>query len=313
MTGRSVLITGGAGFIGAQLAQRCLADGWGVCVVDNLSTGRRENVPPDARLLELDLSDPASFGRLPEERFAAVFHLAAQSSGEISSEDPRRDFRVNVAGTVELLGWAREHAERFLFASSMAVYGQPSERTVTEETPLVPLSYYGWGKAVAEEYVRRFNRPGFATTSFRFFSVYGPGQNLENMKQGMISIYLAYVLRGEPILVKGSLDRFRDFVYIDDVVEAWMAALNEPRSFGRVYNIGTGRATTVAETLDALVLAFGHDPCAYPRRAGDPTPADQFGLAADAKRAREELGWSPRVDLGEGLSRMADWARGIKP
>lgn len=304
----NVLVTGGAGFIGARLARRCLEAGKRVWIVDDLSTGREANVPKGAELVRLDLGKDGFTDKLPSEKFEAVLHLAAQSSGEISNEDPLRDFRVNLAGTVELLDWAAKRTGRFLYASSMAIYGDPPSLPVTEEMPARPLSYYGVGKAASEQYVLRANREGFATTAFRMFSVYGPGQNMENMKQGMLSIYLAYALKGGLILVKGSKDRFRDFVYIDDVADAWMAAFNAPAAAGRAYNLASGVKTHVWQAVEAVQRATGLDPkqVAY----GDPTPADQFGLVADIGRIKAELGWSPRVGLDEGLKKMAVWARG---
>ncbi len=309
MKTKNVLVTGGAGFIGGHLARRCLAEGHRVWVADDLSTGRKGNVPGGARFLKLDLGQQGFSKRLPGVKFDAVLHLAAQSSGEISGEDPAQDFRVNLAGTVELLSWASRNAKRFLYASSMAAYGDPPSLPVSEDAPLAPLSVYGLNKSVSEEYVRRYNRAGFATTSFRMFSVYGPGQNMANLKQGMISIYMAYALQKRPVLVKGSLDRFRDFVYIDDAVDAWMAALGSPAAGGRVYNVGSGQRTTVREAVREILKALGEDPDRYPVASGAPTPADQFGVVADITRIRSELGWQPKIGLSEGLRRMADWAR----
>lgn len=305
------LVTGGAGFIGAPLARLLRERGDRVWVLDNLSTGKESNIPAGCEFLRLDLAAPGFTDRLPAERFDAVLHLAAQSSGEISHADPVRDFQTNLAGTVALLQWASTRTPRFLYASSMAAYGQPDVTAVDEETPLRPLSYYGLAKGTAEEYVRRFNRPDFGTTSFRLFSVYGPGQNLDNLKQGMISIYLAYALKGDPIVVKGAGDRFRDFVYIDDVAAAWTAALNAPASHGAVLNIGTGVGTRVKDVLAQLLRALGK-PADHPIRWEGPTPNDQFGLTAKIDKARRLLGWSPRVALAEGLERMARWAQGTK-
>lgn len=309
MKAKNILVTGGAGFIGGHLARRCLDEGHRVWVADDLSTGQKANVPEDAKFLKLDLGRQGFSKRLPRVKFDAVLHLAAQSSGEISSEHPAQDFRINLAGTVELLSWASRNARQFLYASSMAAYGNPASLPVAEDSPLAPLSVYGLNKSVSEEYVRRYSRPGFGTVSFRMFSVYGPGQNMANLKQGMISIYMAYALRQKPVLVKGSMDRFRDFVYVDDVVDAWMAALGNPAADGRVYNVGSGRKTTVREAVREILKALGEDPDRYPVASGAPTPADQFGVVADISRIRSELGWRPKIGLAEGLRRMAAWAK----
>jgi len=139
--------------------------------------------------------------------------------------------------------------------------------------------------------------------------VYGPGQNLDNLKQGMVSIYLAYVAGGLPILVRGSRERFRDFVFIEDVVDAWIAALDAPATFGKIYNLGTGRRTTVAELLETLLQAWGLDTSDYPIEAGPPTPGDQWGMTADIGAIVADLGWKPRVELREGIERMVSWVR----
>ncbi|MGE5832790.1 MAG: NAD-dependent epimerase/dehydratase family protein, partial [Methanomicrobiales archaeon] len=255
---RHLLVTGGAGFIGSHLARRCLSLGHEVTVIDNLATGQRGNVPPGAAFIEGDISDEATLDRIPPGRIDAVLHLAAQSSGEISDERPDLDLRVNTLGTLLLLSFCRRRGiPRFLYASSMAVYGDPPRNPVSEEVPCHPLSFYGISKRASELYIDHFGRAGLATTCFRMFSVYGPGQDLSNLKQGMVSIFLAYLLEGKPIHVKGSGDRFRDFVYIDDVVEAWIRALDQPATYGKVYNLATGVRTLVRELVREEIRAFG--------------------------------------------------------
>jgi len=305
-----MLVTGGAGFIGSHLSRRLIGLGHEVWVVDDFSTGRRDNLPPAPRLLEGDVADPGLLSRLPAVRFDAVLHLAAQSSGEASHDAPVRDIDSNIKGTLALLEWCqRRGIPRFLYASSMAVYGNPRVLPVREDGLCVPASYYGVTKLAAEHYVRLFSAAGIRTTVFRMFSVYGPGQNLDNLKQGMVSIYLAYVAGGLPILVRGSRERFRDFVFIEDMVDAWIAALDAPVAFGKIYNLGTGRRTTVAELLETLLRAWGLDPSDYPIEVGPPTPGDQWGMTADIGAIVADLGWRPRVDLGEGIERMVSWVR----
>ena len=154
---------------------------------------------------------------------------------------------------------------------------------------------------------RLASREGLSVTSFRMFSVYGPGQNLGNLKQGMASIYLAYLLRGEPVPVTGSLERFRDFVYIDDAVEAWMAALALGETTSPVYNVGSGSRTTVRELLAALKAALGLRPD-HPVQENPGSPSDQFGIWADIRRIAKELQWRPTIPLEVGLRRMVAWA-----
>lgn len=304
-----ILITGGAGFIGSALARRLINSGHSVVIVDNLSTGKRSNIPPEADFVELDLSRPDFLTELPSGKFDAVCHLAAQSSGAISAEKPLYDLQANAASTLLLSRWCVEKTvPRFLFASSMLIYGNPSVLPVTEDAPQVPISYYGISKMTSENFLRLASREGLSVTSFRMFNVYGAGQDLGNVRQGMVSIYLAYMLRGVPVPVTGSLERFRDFVYIDDAIDAWESALCMTATPSLSYNMGIGRPTTVRKLLALLIQAM-ELPIDYPILELVGSPSDQFGLYADISRLQKELNWQPRIDIGEGIYQMVKWAR----
>ncbi len=306
----SVLITGGAGFIGSHVANRCIKEGEEVYVLDNLSTGTMANIPAGAHFLNLDLSRESFVDGLSEIRVDTVIHLAAQSSGEISYERPSYDLKTNTLGTLLLLKWALERdVEKFIYSSSMSVYGDGRDWPLTESDAVSPKSFYGVGKCASEQYVNIFNDMGLNTTSLRFFNVYGPGQNMKNLKQGMVSIYMAYIARNEPVLVKGSLDRFRDFVYIDDVVDAIMRCRSESRSNGETFNVCTGRKTRISELLGIIVEAFGHRDGDYPIVTGDPTPRDQFGTYGNYDGIQSSIGWEPTVSLEVGIGWMAEWVR----
>ena len=251
-----VLVTGGAGFIGSRIAASLIADGHRVVVADDLSTGYRENVPAEATFVPSDLSREEGIAVLPDRPYGAILHLAGQSSGEKSFDDPARDFDANARSTLLLADWAlQREIPALLHASSMGVYGNAGVAPVAEDAPTRPLSWYGASKLAAERVLEAAAAQGLRTVSFRMFNVYGRGQDLENMKQGMVSIYLAYLLRGEPVLVKGALDRVRDFVHVDDVVEAWRLALEKPLS--GPFNLGTGVGTTVGDLLAGLFEAIG--------------------------------------------------------
>jgi UDP-glucose 4-epimerase len=302
------LVTGGAGFIGSHLVRALLADGAEVDVVDDLSTGRPENVPPGTDLLELDLGAERETDRLPDRRYDAVLHLAGQSSGEKSFDDPLRDLDANARSTVGLAWWAkRQGIPLFLHASSMGVYGQVGDPPAREDREPRPISHYGSSKLAAEHALRILDGDGFRTLSFRMFSVYGPGQDLAELRQGMVSIYLAYILRGEPVQVRGPLERIRDLVFVDDVTAAWRAALERPVR-GPV-NVGAGEPVSVRQLIDELVAACGLD-AGYPVKQQPGTPGDQTGLWADITRARVELGWEPVTPRQAGLAALAAWARG---
>ena len=306
---KTYLVSGGAGFIGSRMVARLLADGHDVLVVDNLLTGRRANVPAGAEILELDIGAPDAIQQLPPDPVDAVLHLAAQSSGEISFERPDYDILTNALGTLNLLRWCQvTGTQRFLYASSMSVYGDVDDAPIAEDHCPQPKSFYGITKLAGEHYVTGFSRDGLQTTTFRLFNVYGPGQDLQNMKQGMVSIYLSFVLREEPVLVRGSAERFRDLIYVDDVVSAWMDALHNPATYGRTYNLGTGTKTHVHELVRRIIEAFGKTPETYPVQYANGTPGDQFGIWADIRRISSELQWSPQISLPEGLCAMVEWA-----
>jgi len=308
--GKEILLTGGAGFIGSHLAKRLLSCGHEVTIVDNLSTGDMGNLPPNATFVKADISQKGVFNKIPKKKYDAVLHLAAQSSGEISNEKPELDLKVNALSTLLLLNWCiKSHVPRFVYASSMAVYGDAAKSPVSEDDICQPLSFYGISKLSSEQYVQHFSKEGLATTCFRMFSVYGPGQNMANMKQGMASIFLAYLLKGEQIWVKGSGDRFRDFIFIDDVVDAWCISLDNPCTHGKIYNLATGRKTLVHELVEKEISICGFDPVSYPVKYEGFTPADQFGLYADISHLKKDIGWEPRINLDEGLKRMFSWAK----
>jgi UDP-glucose 4-epimerase len=304
-----VLVTGGAGFIGSALARRLLVDGHVVVIVDNLSTGKRANVPANAELIIADLADPATLERVPVGTYDAVVHLAAQSSGAIGQSNPYLDLQTNVASTLLLSRWClARRIPRFLYASSMTVYGQGNREPVDETAACRPIGYYGASKLASETYLRLAGDEGLNVTSLRLYNVYGRGQNLGNLHQGMASIYLAYLLKDDCVPVTGSFERYRDFVHVDDVVAALMLTLQRPSTPSPAYNVGTGRRTTVRELLRMLIDAMGLPPD-HPVEELAGSASDVFGSVANARRAHDELGWMPRVSLGDGLTDMVAWAK----
>lgn len=298
------LVTGVAGFIGAHVAGALLRRGHQVVGVDDLSAGSRANVPQGVEFLELDLAREDAIARLPSQ-VDAIAHLAGQSSGEMSFDNPVGDLERNTVSTLHLLKYAKQSgAQRIVAASSMSVYGDVADVPTGESTVPRPKSCYGIGKLAAEQYMHVF-RNEVPYTAMRMFNVYGPGQNLENLRQGMVSIYVAMALRSGVIEVRGGLDRFRDFVHVDDVVAAWMSALCDHAPLNDAVNIGTGTRTTVRQLLDVVVESVPGTQV----REGAGTPGDQVGIYADISRARSTLGWEPKVALRDGVASFVEWAR----
>jgi len=302
-----IMVTGGAGFIGSHLASRLLKEGHKVVVVDDLSNGYKANVPFSSIFLELDLSDVSIYESLPTD-IDIVYHLASQASGEISCEDPVHDLKANSLATLALLQWSKKcEVKKFIFTSSMGVYADGLGHAAVESSPMEPKSFYGVNKRFSEEFIRIFSEEGMNTTIFRFFNVYGPGQNMENTKQGMVSIYMSYVLAKKPVSVKGPLDRTRDFTYIDDVVEALYLGLKEEAD-GGIFNVCTGRELSVSVVLKTVFNSFDvaqdYQVEIHPR-----TPRDIDHSCGNYSAIHAALGWEPKVQFEDGVKSMVKWLK----
>jgi UDP-glucose 4-epimerase len=307
------LVTGGAGFIGSNLVDALVARGDKVTVLDDLATGRRENLADalarGATLVEADIRDGAAVRELIERtRPGAVYHLAAQIDVRRSVADPRFDLDVNVGGTLELLEAARSvPADRFVFASTGgAIYGEGSRRELpfAEDAECRPDAPYGQSKFAAEGYVALYERlHAMSGVSLRLGNVYGPRQDPLG-EAGVVAIFAGALLGGRTPTVYGDGLQTRDYVYVGDVVAALIAAAESTAS--GVFNVGTGTETSVVDLGGKLAAAAGvaFEPHHAPRRTGEVQR-----VAIDPSRAAAELGWRPRVDLADGLERTLEWAR----
>ncbi len=310
-----VLVTGGAGFIGSHLCRRLLADGHDIAVVDNESTGRRENVPTDARFFSGDVTQLGELEPVFARGLDAVCHIAGQVSIMRSFSDPVTDLRTNVEGTVRILQLCLKYkVPRLLYASSMTIYGDCRIVPTPETEPCRPDSYYGITKHAAERYVHSTaERPDlgfeFSVTSLRMFSVFGPGQALDNPYQGVLGIFLGNMLRGEPITIFGDGEQTRDFVYVGDVVDGWALALANPASRGGVFNLGSGSALSINELAERAVAAFGHPPGGHKIVHAPARPGEQRRVQADIGHARAVLGWTPQTAFETGLAETVRAAR----
>lgn len=310
---RRFLVTGGAGFIGGHLAERLVGDGHAVTVLDNFATGVRENVPDAAVLVEGDVTDRALVDELfASGRFEVVFHIAGQASISKSFATPELDLRTNVTGTLNVLrACVDAGVPRLVNASSMTAYGEPERIPTPEDVACVPVSYYGVTKYAAERYAQiTGDRPDvdLAVTSLRMFNVYGERQSLDNPYQGVLAIFIGNVLRGEPITIHGDGRQTRDFVYIGDVVGAWLRVLDAEETFGAALNVGSGRETSVNQLADAVLGALGESRETWDMRSASTQLGDQRRSAADTG-ALAALGWSALTPLEEGVARTVAWAR----
>ncbi len=299
-----VLITGVAGFIGSHVAARFLKEGYDVIGVDDLSSGKIENVPQGIQFIEADLANKSSVNNLPSD-CGLILHLAGQSSGEISFDDPVLDLEKNSVSTLNLIQYGiRNSSERIVYASSMSVYGEVDEKASGENLNPRPLSCYGVGKLASEGYLKVYQNK-LPYVALRMFNVYGPGQDLDNLRQGMVSIFLAQAVKTGKIEVKGNLSRYRDFIYIEDVVEAWYRSGTKLSAKNQIFNIGTGIKTTIGELLEKIRSSvegsefFVHGS----------TPGDQNGIFADNSKIKDLLGITSFTPLDVGLTHFADWAK----
>lgn len=294
------IVTGGAGFIGSHVADALLARGDEVHVLDDLSKGKRDNVPAGAELHVADIRSPDEV--FDAVRPDAVLHLAAQADVRVSVERPDYDADVNVLGTVRILEAARRHDAQVVFSSTGgAIYGE-CDGPAPEDAPRLPLAPYGTSKLAGEEYLATWNRLyGTGHVSLRFGNVYGPRQEPHG-EAGVVAIFMGLLRDGGTPRIFGDGRQTRDYVYVGDVADAVLRALGRD---GGVYNVGTGVETSVLDLYDAIQRASGveREPELAPARLGELQRS-----VLDVSRAARDLGWSPRFALADGLGETWRWA-----
>ncbi len=309
--GRRVLVTGGAGFIGSHVADGYLARGDDVWVLDDLSSGRRENVPAGASFVEGSIEDVRTVDALfAEVGFDLVNHHAAQIDVRVSVADPGRDARTNVLGLLNLLEAARRHGtERFVYVSSGGVvYGEPDERPTPESAPKLPLSPYGVSKLGGEHYLQYYRRiHGLDYVALRYSNVYGPRQDPHG-EAGVVAIFSTRLLRGQELLIFGDGEQTRDYVFVGDVVRANLIASDLPLPEGAgmddlAFNVGTGVGTSVLKLAELLEQVSGRQSARSFQPARD---GELRHSSLDSRRLRA-TGWEPGADLAGGLATTYEW------
>jgi len=300
-----VLVTGGAGFIGSHIVTRLVREGHDVRVFDNLSTGKRENlaaVATDVDVVVGDIRDEVAVGRAAAG-VDLVFHEAAIVSVPYSVEHPRETHAVNVLGTLNVALAARDAgAKRLVFACSAAVYGEDPELPKRETMRPVPVSPYGVEKIAGEQYLHAFSAMyGIETVSLRYFNVFGPRQDPSSAYSGVISIFADRISRDAELKVYGDGKQTRDFVFVDNVVDANMLAATTLGVSGRAYNVACGRGTTLLELGALLGEVSGKAPRIVHAEA---RLGDVRDSVADISLARAELGYEPRVTVRDGLAAL---------
>lgn len=302
-----IVITGGLGFIGSNIIQKLNGE-HELIILDNYSTSIISKIN-GINAIECDITKSANLNKIKISNVDVVLHLAAQSSGPKSIDIPDVDININIMGTLNIINWCISNSvPKIIFASSFVVYGDNKNECVGETDYCYPRSIYALSKMYCERLLEIYGtHHGLNWNIIRHFNVYGPGQDLSRMDQGMISIFMKLMMDQNHIKVKGSLSRFRDFIHIDDVVEAWILCLNDSKYSNQIYNLGTGVKTTINELLNALSIILNKKD-KIKIEQGENTPGDILGCYANIDKMREQINFKPKYELLNGLKNMANCA-----
>jgi len=301
-----ILVTGGAGFIGSNVVDAYIKKGYEVVVVDDLSSGKKENLNKKAKFYELDICDKALEDVFEEKKFDIVNHHAAQVDVRKSIADPAFDARVNIEGSLNVLENCRKHrVKKIIFASSGGViYGECGVVPPNEDSPVSPLSPYGINKYAVERYLSTYEKiHGLKYTALRYGNVYGPRQDPFG-EAGVVAIFSGKMLNNEEVNIFGDGKQVRDYIYVGDVVKVNMLCLENGDN--EIFNIGTGKSTSVNSIFSEMkkLIGYSRDAAYRPPRAGE-----LIKSSLDVRKAEERLGWKAEVGLREGLKRTIDFFR----
>jgi UDP-glucose 4-epimerase len=308
LEGTRVLVTGGAGFVGSNLVRRLIGEGARVTVLDDLFTGRLENLPATGFEFERgSVTDAALVTRMVAAH-EVVFHAAARNI-VVSTRNPREDFETNIGGTLNVLLAARDAGtRRVVYTSSTSVYGNPRYLPINEDDRLQLLTPYAVSKLGGENYCMAFYESyGVPATAVRYSNVYGPGQEPSNPYCGVVAKFIEALFAGRPPLIHGDGEQTRDFTYIDDAVAATVLAATTPRAIGEVFNVGTGVETRVNELAAILVRLVGAD--VTPEHKDKRDIDNIRRRVVNIEKTRRTLRWVPEVTLEKGLQRTVEWQR----
>ena len=308
-----ILITGGAGFIGAHLVRKLINDGHKTLIVDSLKTiGGIIYIHPKSKFIKGDILDKKILNKIKIWRPDIIYHLAAQSGGESAYDNPRNDYLSNGFGTFELCKIAKEiNVKKFIYTSSVAVYGSVTHKKINEKTRINPNSIYGISKFAGELFVNQIlGGTKTQTVIFRLFNSYGPGEDLNFLKKGMVSIYCSFIWRKKPMIVKGSLKRIRNFQYIDDVVNIlYLTIKNKKLKKNELFNLSNGKSVTVKKLIKTILEV--NKIKNYKIVQSKNTQGDSFGYSASNNYLKLKFNNYKFISLKKGMILFFEWINKI--
>lgn len=297
---QNIVVTGGAGFIGYHLIQKLSKISKNIIVIDNFSTGYNKSFPKNITLIKKNCEDKSVIKFLDKYQIESIIHLAGVSSVEASFDDPIKDANSNIISTVNLLNFAkRKSIKNFIYASSMCVYGN-LKNNVKETQKTVPISFYGLSKITAENYINFLKTPKTTRVILRLFNVYGPGADKTNKKHGMFGIFLNQILKKKKILVKGSLSRYRDFVFIDDVLSIIIKSMMIKDNKSHTFNVCTSKKTSIKNLISMM---FSELKSKKKIISKGNTPGDQYGIYGNNKKIKRKFKIKKFISLKEGMKK----------
>ncbi len=306
-----IVITGGNGFLGSNLAKKFLTKGHKIYIFDK-SKNKFSLTNKGAHQVNCDLTNYKTLEKLKINKVDLILHCAGQPSAALSFKDPEFDLKVNILGTLNILRWAKaKNVKKILFASTFNVYEENNLKPrLSENDNCKAKSLYAVSKIASENYIRCYaNHYNLSWVILRMFNIFGPGQDPTNKSLGMINIFLNMAIKNNKVKVKGSLNRFRDFVFIDDVVEAWYQAAIKIKSKNKIYNIGTGKKTTILQLLKIISKVIKKKIQISELKG---TPGDFNGCYSNISKIKRDLNFRPKVSLENGLKIFYNWAKKIK-
>ena len=304
---KTILITGCAGFIGSSFIKSIIKKNIKIIGIDDLSSGYIKSLPKNKnfKFIKGDCGNKRILDKI-KNKIDIIIHLAGQSSGEKSFYDPINDIDKNLYSTIGLLEfYLKKKSKQFIFASSMSVYGSLRKK-VSEKDSTNPISFYGLSKLSSEKYIKMFSNKKINFTILRFFNVYGQGQILNNLKQGMIRIFLTQIFRNNNLIVKGSLKRFRDFIHIDDVNTILFKVMENKNCINEIFNVGYGRKYFISDVVNLIKKESKKK---FSIKVKNGTPYDQFGIFSNSKKLFKAINFRARIPLEKGIRKYIDSIR----